>query len=75
MDISLNPRPIRLQLNATSPLRLVLIVSGSVSGHVLWLLWLLRYSLKTSECLSKVERIETLIVYVSILTPLNHSVS
>ena len=31
--ISLDPRPIRLQLNTRSPPRPVLIVSGRVSGH------------------------------------------
>ncbi len=62
-NTSLDPRPIRLQLNARSPPRPGI---DFVSGHVLWLL---RYSLKTSEYLSKVEQIETLIVYVSILTP------
>ncbi len=63
---SLDPRPIRLQLNARSPPRpgIDCIWACAVVAQV--------FAKKERIYLSKVERIETLIVYVSILTLLIH---
>ncbi len=68
---NLDPRPIRLQLNARSPPRPgILIVSGRVSGHVLWLLWLLMQVFAQNERIPEqggANRNTN-----SVLTPLNH---